>query len=445
MRAMLARPAPEPPFDLVGVGVGPSNLSLAALADPVRDLRAVFLEARSQFHWHPGLMDGEALIQTSYLKDLVTPVDPTNRHSFLSFLRETRRLYRFVVANPSRVSRVEFEQYYRWVAQRLPSVRFGAGVESIDLEGGLFTVRAAGRTTRARAIVLATGLSPSIPACARSLLDRNDVLHASDYDLVAPAVAGRRVAVVGGGQTGAELFLRLIRTGRSAPREVVWISSRPGFLPLDDTPFTNELFFPNYVAHFRRMSTGERRRALEQQRLASDGIDSGTLTQIYRRLYALDFLQQPSLGYRLLPAHRLVGLARRPGGLELALEAGGGSPVRLEADLVVLCTGYAYQRPRYLAPLANRIHWTDDGYVVNADFSIRWEGPGDRRIYVQNAARHTQGVADPNLSLAAWRSAVIVNSVCGREVYDVEDCSSTIEWPGDRASAADDFTREIAK
>ena len=434
---------PEPAFDLVGIGVGPSNLSLAALADPVPGLRAAFLETRPNFRWHPGLLDNDALMQTSYLKDLVTPVDPTSRHSFLSFLRETGRLYRFVVANPPHVSRVEFEQYYRWVAEQLPSVRFGAHVESIDLEHGLLAVRTARETLYARAVVLATGLAPDVPDCARPLLG-GDVLHASDYDLIAPHVAGRRVVVVGGGQTGAELFLRLVRAGASGPREITWFSSRPNFLPLDDTPFTNELFFPNYVEHFHELPRAQRRLALAQQRLASDGIDTGTLTQLYQRLYALDFLEEPRLRYRLLPGHRLVALTRRPDGLEAVAQRHGGGGEVARADVVVLCTGFDYVPPVCLAPLADRIRRTGDGYRVGRDFAIDWDGPADRRIYVQNAARHSHGIADPNLSLAAWRSAVIVNSVCGRPVYDVAGCSAAIEWPHDRRDRPEaDVTREI--
>ncbi|WP_242423922.1 SidA/IucD/PvdA family monooxygenase, partial [Frankia sp. EI5c] len=41
------------PYDLLGVGLGPFNLSLAALADGVPGLRAVFLDQAESFHWHP--------------------------------------------------------------------------------------------------------------------------------------------------------------------------------------------------------------------------------------------------------------------------------------------------------------------------------------------------------------------------------------------------------
>ncbi|MBJ7597424.1 MAG: L-lysine 6-monooxygenase [Candidatus Nephthysia bennettiae] len=441
---MPAHTRPEAVLDLVGVGVGPSNLSLAALAEPVADLSTVFLEAKPAFRWHPGLLDGAAVIQTSFLKDLVTPIDPTSRYSFLNFLRETGRLYRFLVADFPHVSRLEYEQYYRWVARQLQSLRFKATVDALDLDQDLFAVQAGGQTTHARNIVLGTGPAPRIPACARGVLGP-DVFHASCYDQIAPELAGRRVAVVGGGQSGAEMFLRLLQPGRCRPCEVAWISSRPNFLPLDDTPFTNELFFPNYVTHFRGLSSADRRRTLEEQRLASDGIGEGTLSQIYQRLYALDFLEEPWLRHRLLPGHRMVALARRADGLELVAEGTDRSLVRICADLVLLCTGYAYERPECLAPIADRIRWSDGAYRVSGDFSIEWDGPRERRIYVQNAARHSHGIADPNLSLAAWRSAVIVNSVCRRPVYDTGDCSAAIQWSPEVTTAAQIPTQEFAK
>jgi lysine N6-hydroxylase len=63
--------------------------------------------------------------------------------------------------------------------------------------------------------------------------------------------------------------------------------------------------------------------------------------------------------------------------------------------------------------------WDRDGFPVRPDFSIEWDGPPNLRIYAQDAARHMRGIADPNLSLMAWRSAIIANSLLDRQVYDV--------------------------
>ncbi len=82
-------------LDLVGIGAGPSNLSVAALSAPVGRLRCKFLDRQPTQRWYPGLMLSAAVLQVSHLKDLVTLVDPTSRYTFLNFLARTGRLHRF--------------------------------------------------------------------------------------------------------------------------------------------------------------------------------------------------------------------------------------------------------------------------------------------------------------------------------------------------------------
>ncbi len=71
-----AHPAPEAPRDLVGIGIGPFNLSLAALADPLTDLDAVFYDRRPAFHWHPGLLIDGPRVQVPFLAALVPLAAP---------------------------------------------------------------------------------------------------------------------------------------------------------------------------------------------------------------------------------------------------------------------------------------------------------------------------------------------------------------------------------
>src|SRR5579885_2783170 len=83
-------------YDLLGVGIGPFNLSLAALMSPLKSTNSIFFERRKSFVWHPGLLLPNAEIQVNYLKDLVTLVDPTNPYSFIAYLAKQKRLYRFM-------------------------------------------------------------------------------------------------------------------------------------------------------------------------------------------------------------------------------------------------------------------------------------------------------------------------------------------------------------
>jgi lysine N6-hydroxylase len=150
----------------IGIGAGPFNLSLAALLAPT-GFNARFFDRNPDFEWHPGLLLPEATIQVSYLKDLVTLVDPTSQYSFLAFLRAHKRLYRFIIRSLP-VSRKEFNQYLQWVASRLPNVEFGVEVREVAIDEQTFSVNVDRRVLRTKNIVLGTGLVPTIPPWARS-------------------------------------------------------------------------------------------------------------------------------------------------------------------------------------------------------------------------------------------------------------------------------------
>ncbi|MET8682313.1 SidA/IucD/PvdA family monooxygenase, partial [Streptomyces sp. NPDC004647] len=91
----------------------------------------------------------------------------------------------------------------------------------------------------------------------------------------------------------------------------------------------------------------------------------------------------------------------------------------LETDAVVLATGYR-ERPLegLLAPLRDRLVRDDAGRPqVDGDQRLVLDGSIEGSVFVQNAERHTHGVGTPDLGLAAWRSAVILNALTGRDAY----------------------------
>lgn len=416
-------------FDVVGVGLGPFNLSLAVLIEPLNEFRVRFFEAQPEFRWHPGLMFPGAKLQVSFLKDLVTLVDPTSAYSFLNFLVAERRLYRFLIAHSDTCSRQEFEQYYQWAASQLKSVRWEHRVQRVDLTSDLLEVQCAeGEPVTTRNLVIGSGRVPLLPRCAEPLRGAS-VLHSSELCTVRPALADRDAVVVGAGQSGAEVVNHVLSGELGLPRSLTWISGRMGFLPLDDSPFTNEWFHPQYVQHFYGLSAERRQALLREQRMASNGVSASLLREIYQRLYDLDILQPGRLTHRLLACHRMVDLTRDHDALVATVhDEDTGTTERLAADVVVCCTGYGIRFPDYLEPLGGRLLDGTGAPRIRHDYSLEWDGPADVRIYLQDGAESTHGIADPNLSLASWRSARIINSIAGRTAYQIEDADSTIAW-----------------
>lgn len=420
-------------FDVVGIGVGPANLSLAALLYPVEEIAARFFEARDDFAWHPGLQMSESTLQSPYLKDLVSLVDPCNRFSFFNFLVKNRRVYRFLVANLPSVSRREYAAYYRWAAQALPAVRFSAPVRHVRFEGGAFSIDAGGETVRSRHIVVGSGAQPFVPPHLAGMLGPA-AFHAAQFLDREPGLTGKTVAVIGGGQTGAEIVHRLLRTNAAA--RVLWISRRANFIPLDESPFANEYFTPPYADYFYSLAPGARSALLDQQRFASDGISATLLEQIYQRLYELDFIESGERRYELLPGRELVDVQPAPAGLRLTLLTDRTTEER-QADVVIFCTGYKTGIPDYLAAFRPLIeHDAAGAPVVRRDFSVPWAQEATNRIFVHGMARSVRGVAEPNLGLMSWRSAHIVNGLCDRAVYDTTTLPGPITWS--QPTAGDD-------
>src|SRR5687768_13395508 len=170
----------EPVLDLAGIGFGPSNLALAiAVEEHERFVRARFFERQLRFGWHRGMLIDDATMQVSFLKDLVTLRNPTSEFSFVSYLHSQGRLTDFVNHKILFPLRIEFHDYLEWAAARFEHLvsydEEATDVEPVVEDGtvvafDVVTGDGAGQgmtVRRARNVVVATGLAPSLPPEAR--------------------------------------------------------------------------------------------------------------------------------------------------------------------------------------------------------------------------------------------------------------------------------------
>ncbi|MFH9983069.1 lysine N(6)-hydroxylase/L-ornithine N(5)-oxygenase family protein [Streptomyces sp. NPDC017179] len=429
---------PQAPRDLVGIGIGPFNLSLAALAHPLTGLDTVFYEQRPRFHWHPGLLIDGSRLQVPFLADLVTLADPASRWTFLNYLRTRDRLFPFYFAERFHIQRAEYDAYCRWVSENLPAVRCGHHVDAVrwNPELRLFEVdftqldadgeaEAVGRA-HTRNVVLGIGTAPHVPAPLKPLADAPGVpvVHAADYlghrDTL---LAAGHITVVGSGQSGAEVFLDLLRHRRAGTERLHWIGRTEAFAPMEYSKLGLEHFTPDYMRYFHALAEPVRDRLVTGQWQLHKGVDTDTLAAIHDELYRRtldggwpDAVLTP--GVRVRTAGRVAGSR-----IELHLEhLQQGTRTRHTTDAVVLATGY---RERPVAPLLTGLDpylrrdgrerlRVDEQFRLDLDPAITETGC---HVYVQNAERHTHGVGAPDLGLAAWRSATILNSVTGTRAY----------------------------
>jgi lysine N6-hydroxylase len=415
-------------YHCVGIGVGPANLSLASLIHSHPELTNLFLDKKQSFGWHDGQQIPYTSIQVSMLKDLVSLSEPANAYSFLSYLHEHGRIYHFLNAQFDAVPRQEFRNYMEWACRKNENITFGQEVLSVEY-GSAFRIHASTRTVTADNIVIGVGAQPWVPPQAYAYLgDRQ--FHVSEFLGKATGLGGLRVGVVGGGQSGAEAFLDLVsRPDGELPRRVVWISRRPNYFPIDDSPFTNDYYMPGYSDYFAKLD-GPTRHALNARHiLTSDGISDSTLRLLYQRIYMHRFIYgRPDL-VALYPNRGVTGVTGAPGrAWNLALAHNDHADVRenVELDVVIWATGFRPAPPDFLAPIESRLEREGDEYKIDQSFAVQWDGPPEHKIFLQNAARGQRGLADPNLSLNAWRSQRILDRLRGIRTQD--QLNSFIEW-----------------
>ena len=396
--------------DVVGIGIGPFNLGLAALSAPLDELDAVFLDAADEFRWHPGMMIEGATIQVPFLADLVSMADPTSPYSFLNHLKATGRLYPFYIRESFYPLRAEYDAYCRWVAAQLPSLRWGRRVVGLEQEGDHYVVTTdRGETYRGRHVVLGVGTQPVQPETVRG-----PVVHSADYLTHRDALrAAGSVTVVGSGQSAAEIYRDLLGT----TDRLDWVTRSPRFFPMEYTKLTLELTSPEYTDHFHALPADVRKRLGREQRSLYKGISGDLVDDIFDTLYRLS-LDGP-VPTTLLTDTELLGADWYGGAFTLTLRHAQLDEVyERRTDALVLATGYAAQVPDFVLGIRHLLDWDDTGrFAVARDYSI--DG-GRGRVFVQNAEEHTHGLTAPDLGFGAWRNSSILASITGREVYPVE-------------------------
>ncbi|MBA0050398.1 lysine 6-monooxygenase [Streptomyces sp. AJS327] len=432
------------PYDLAGIGVGPFNLSLAALGQGVPRLRLACFERNPAFHWHPGLLIEGSTLQVPFLADLVTMADPSSPWSFLRYLRAHDRLFPFYVAERFHIDRAEYDAYCRWVSEGLGAapggdgtgLHFGHRVDAVrwDPEFGVFEVdytrtgepedspTATGRA-HARHLALGIGTAPHVPGPLRPLAEAPEtpVIHSADYLRHRETLlAADHVTVIGSGQSGAEILLDLLRRRPRGQEGLHWLTRSAAFAPMEYSKLGLEHFTPDYTRYFHGLSEPARDVLLPRQWQLHKAVDHETLAAIHDELYRRtlgggwpDAVLVP--GVRVRTAGRIG-----PGRVELHLEhVEQNERTTLTTDAVVLATGYRERSFEELLPTlapailrdASGRPRIDGRYRLVTDSRVRGS------IFVQNAERHTHGVGAPDLGLAAHRSATILNTLSGRAVY----------------------------
>ena len=455
--------------DLVCVGFGPASLAIAvALHDALEagqlphPPKVRFLEKQVAFAWHAGMLLPGARMQITFIKDLATLRNPRSRFTFLNYLHDRARLVAFANLGTFLPQRIEYEDYMRWCARHFdPVVDYARDVHAVhvghtDSATGLVewfdvtsTDTRTGETTtnRARNVVVAVGGRPNIPPSLQ--LHHPAVIHSSQYvttldsssssSAASSSSAPRSVAIIGAGQSAAEIFHN-IPSRFSSCRSHLLIRDA-ALRPSDDSPFVNEIFDPRRVHDIYAQHPDTRAAAIARDKQTNYGVVRlQLLDDIYAALYAqhLRFPHEQDWPHQILPHRCITRLEALPpdssaGAIRLHIDdhspafrapSPASSPVspaprqhHLDVDLVVLASGYTRTaHEALLAPLHHLMprasataRWT-----VREDYSVEFRPHAvrpDAGVWLQGCNEATHGLSDTLLSILAVRAGELVERI----------------------------------
>jgi L-ornithine N5-oxygenase len=410
--------------DLLGVGFGPANLSLAiALQEDSPRTTALFLEAERDPVWQGGMLLDGSNIQNHPCRDLATLRNPRSYYTFLNYLFEEGRLVEHLNLPMEFPLRKEYARYIQWATDRFRAqVEFGARVTEIaiaEVDGvpGYVVTCSDGSCRRGRALVLGTGRTPFVPG-PFGKLDSPRVCHLSRYLHTVRQLAHDppgSVAVIGGSQSAVEIVLDL--ASRFPQARVKNYVRRYGLRLKDTSPFSEEGFFPTFTDYYFNAS-----------RSGKDALDaymrptnySSCDADVLHALYALIYEQRLD-GEQRVFLHgnseiRTAGV--EDSGVWFEVEEVHTNDVAVDrAELVVLATGFRDLGPRphqerypaLLSGVIDQFQFDVDGHlIVEADYRLRPRTVSAPPLFLNGLCESSHGIGDAgSFSLLSVRAATI--------------------------------------
>ncbi|MCX4904313.1 lysine N(6)-hydroxylase/L-ornithine N(5)-oxygenase family protein [Streptomyces sp. NBC_00878] len=425
-------------YDVVGVGFGPSNLAFAialeengagSSAGPVA---SAFFERQSSFGWHRNMLLPLATMQVSFLKDLATLRNPVSRFGFLSYLHASGRLEKFINTQTFFPTREEYHQYLDWAQEPFADrVSYGSEVTGIrlPLEASSATVQylqlrvrdnetGDTRFVAARNVVISTGLVPQLPD---GMASDERIWHSSEFlerfQQTCPDTL-KKVAVVGAGQSGAEIARFLHESLPDA--QIYAIVPSYGYSIADDTPFANQVFDSAAVDDYYFGTERTREAFWRYHRNTNYSVvDDEVIRDLYQRVYMEEVRGAKRL--HILNMARVTNVKRIGNESRVSMELllDGGSQ-ELDVDALVFATGYDSMDP-------SGILGDLDGYClrdgagrhrVDRDYRLVTTPDVSCGIYLQGGTEHTHGLTSSLLSNIAVRGGEIADSILERRSVD---------------------------
>ncbi|MCR8842145.1 SidA/IucD/PvdA family monooxygenase [Paenibacillus sp. SC116] len=430
--------------DVVGIGLGPSNLALAVAVDEQggNENEWLFLERNKECMWHPGMLLEGARLQISFLKDLVTLRNPRSFFSFINYLKENGRLDEFINLSHFNPTRIEYVHYLNWVRRHLPQHMMQMGAEVINVapiagsNGDVNRLQTVYRnkdgevnSVMSKDIVIAVGGTPFIPEpFTKSSV--KPIFHSSNFLHEITSFSSKKshqFCVVGSGQSAVEIILYL--ADHFPDSTILSIQRNATFKPADNSPFVNEIFFPrNADFMFDLHNRHSRKRVMNFYHDTNySAVDIDLLETLYHKIYDDKWRNQSQI--QLCSYTDIVEVSEHGHKVNLLTRNNlTEEPLtNFEVDAVILATGYERKTmPSFMDSLLPYFVYEDDELVINRSYRVQTNAEMKSNIYLQGMSEMTHGISDTLLSILPIRANDILQDITNQFATNKEKIKEAV-------------------
>ncbi|HTI09024.1 MAG TPA: SidA/IucD/PvdA family monooxygenase [Puia sp.] len=423
-------------YDVIGIGFGPANIAVAiAMEEMNLPLRVKFLESESASIWQKGMLIENSDVQNHPLRDLVTPRNPRSRFSFVNYLFENGRLFEYLNLGMTFPYRIEYAQYIEWTAAHFnqlvsyntPVARIEMIADKQDRGQGYRLMTEKGVEYTARSIIVGTGRTPFIPKLFQNLTSPA-ICHISRYlesmHAVLPVNPRARIAVIGSSQSAVEVILHL--SDHYPDAQITGIMRSFGYRLKDTSPFTGEVYFPEFVDLFYNAGPQEKNRLAKDLYYTNySSVDGDVLDRLYRKIY----MQKITKG-RTIHLHRAADILEvTAGDKEITLltrKMESSEVLKEKFDLVILATGFKNiganeneeSCPAILQNLLTYLERDQNGCIkveYNYGMKMNDKTNADAYCFLNGLCESTHGMGDAgSFSLLSLRAKIIVETLLSK-------------------------------
>ncbi|KIE05688.1 L-ornithine 5-monooxygenase oxidoreductase protein [Candidatus Jidaibacter acanthamoeba] len=416
-------------YDFIGIGFGPSNISLAIILEEQKGLSYKFIESAPNSIWQPEMMLDGADIQNNPIRDLISIKDPRSKYTFINYLHENNKLVKYLNLGLKFPLRREYALYVEWCASHFKKyVDYNKKVNEITLikinGENIYKIKVGtNEIYHSRSLVLGTGRMPHIPKEYENLSNLR-IFHLTSYlsslaKFEHNRIDNYKIAVIGASQSAVEIILDL---NKKFPNAEIHNIIRKFSIKLKDTsPFSYEIYYPEYIDLFYNLPLAKKEKLREEVRATNySTVDEDVLNSLYLTIYEQKLNNKQRIFVHNNSKVHQAEIINDKVRIKYSNEFKETREYN-DYDFVILATGFRdigfrenqEPYPKILEKVISYFSFNELNYIdINRDYSLKNLSSLTPPIYLNGLCETSHGLGDAgSFSSIPIRNSYIANSL----------------------------------